>query len=76
MVEYEIALRPTAIRFAAGHRIGLDVAGASFPQYDRNLGRGVPFDAEIEGSAQTQTVFHDAARPSRLVLPVVDAADG
>lgn len=71
VVEYEIALRPSAVRFAAGHRIGLDVAGASFPQYDRNLGRGIAFDTELEGAAQTQTVFHDAARPSRLLLPLV-----
>ncbi len=57
VVAYAIALRPTAIRFPAGHRIGLTIAGASFPQYDR-------------GPAATQTVLHDAAHPSRLLLPL------
>ncbi|MDW5596890.1 CocE/NonD family hydrolase [Conexibacter stalactiti] len=71
VVEYEIVLRPSAVRFAAGHRIGLDIAGASFPQYDRNVGRGIAFDVELEDAVQTQTVFHDAGRPSALLLPLV-----
>ncbi len=58
IVAYAFRLRPTAIRLPAGHRIGVTVAGASFPQYDR-------------GPAATQTVLHDAARPSRLLLPLV-----
>jgi predicted acyl esterase len=57
--------------FAAGHRIRVDVASTSFPQYDRNLGRGIAGDAALIGSAAEQTLFHDAARPSRVVLPVV-----
>lgn len=71
VVPYAFRLRPTAIRFPAGHRIGVTVAGASFPQYDRNLGRGAAFDTRLDGAAATQTVCHDAARPSRLLLPVV-----
>jgi putative CocE/NonD family hydrolase len=71
VIAYEIALRPTANRFLAGHRLRVDVASTSFAQYERNLGRGIPFDAELDGSAAEQTVYHDAARPSRIVLPVV-----
>jgi putative CocE/NonD family hydrolase len=58
-IEYEIPLRPTANRFAAGHRIRLDVAGTSFAQYER------------PPAAARQQVFHDAERRSRVVLPVV-----
>jgi uncharacterized protein len=71
VVAYAIRLRPTAIRFPAGHRIGVTVAGASFPQYDRNSGSGVAFDARLDGATVTQIVCHDAAHPSRLLLPVV-----
>lgn len=58
-IAYEIALRPTANVFAAGHRIRIDVAGTSFAQYERP-----PAPAR-------QQVFHDAQRPSHVVLPVV-----
>lgn len=61
-IAYEIELRPTANRFAAGHRIRLDVAGTSFPQYDRPPAR------------TRQRLFHDRDRPSHVVLPVVPCA--
>ncbi|HEY4279757.1 MAG TPA: CocE/NonD family hydrolase [Conexibacter sp.] len=70
-VEYEIELRPTANLFRAGHRIRVDVASSSFAQYDRNLGRGDSSDGELGGGAAQQTVFHDTAHPSRIVLPAV-----
>lgn len=70
-VQYEIELAPTSNLFRAGHRIRIDVASASFPQYDLNLGRGVPFDGDVVGAEATQSVFHDAMRPSQIVLPVI-----
>jgi putative CocE/NonD family hydrolase len=60
---YEVALepQPTANLFAAGHRIRLDVQGSHFPQFD------------VSPLASENALFHDAARPSHLVLPVVAA---
>lgn len=71
--EYVIALGSTCTRFAAGHRIRLEIASANFPCYDRNLNTGGPIGAETVDDAivANQTVFHDPARPSRLILPVV-----
>lgn len=66
--EYRLDVMPTAHRFAAGHRLRVTIASASFPQFDRNLNRGRPFDAELAGSAVTQLVFHDRDRPSQLRL--------
>jgi putative CocE/NonD family hydrolase len=66
--EYEIRLLPTAYRFAAGHRLRVEVASSSFPGCDPNLGTGGPFTEDAEGVRAEQTVFHDADRPSRLLL--------
>ena len=66
--EYEIRLLPTAYRFRAGHRIRVEVASSSFPGCDPNLGTGGPFTEDGPGVQAEQTVFHDAERPSRLIL--------
>ncbi len=66
--EYEIRLLPTAYRFLAGHRIRVEVASSSFPGCDANLGIGGPFTEDAAGVRAEQTVFHDAERPSRLIL--------
>ncbi|MEZ4457120.1 MAG: CocE/NonD family hydrolase [Gemmatimonadales bacterium] len=67
----EVELYPTANRFAAGHRIRLDVASSNYPRFDVNPNTGEP-----EGRAETRrparnTVWMTADRPSRVVLPVV-----
>lgn len=59
----------------AGHRLRLLVSGSNFPLLDPN-----PHTAEPIAQARTmrkavQTVFHDADRPSRLVLPVLQVAE-
>lgn len=63
---------PIANLFLPGHRIRLDIASSNFPRFDVN-----PNTGEAEGMARglriaTNTVFLDAARPSRLVLPLLD----
>jgi uncharacterized protein len=69
---HRIVLGGTSIVFGAGHRIRLEVASSNFPQYDVNPQTGVgAADADpLDSRAATQAVFHDAARPSRLLLPV------
>jgi putative CocE/NonD family hydrolase len=73
--EYTIELGSTCARFAAGHRIRLEIASSNFPCYDRNLNTGGPFGREpIQAAVMAdQTVYHDPARPSRLILPIVAA---
>ncbi len=61
---------PTAHRFLAGHRMQLMVASAAFPRAARNLGTGEPLMTGTRMEAADQTIFHDAARPSALVLPI------
>jgi putative CocE/NonD family hydrolase len=71
--ELTIDLWSTANVFKAGHRIRLDIASASFPRWDRNPNTGERFGAAGELRPARQTVLHDAAHPSRLILPIIPA---
>lgn len=71
--EYRIDLGPVGARFRAGHCIRVEVASASFPQFDRNMNTGGPFGVETSGVPARQQLFHDAERPSHLILPIVPA---
>ncbi len=68
--EYTIRLNPTAVRFRKGQRIRLYVSSSDFPNFDRNHNTGRDYWSDTELRVARQTVFHDATRPSRLVLPV------
>jgi putative CocE/NonD family hydrolase len=64
-----LQLDPAAHRFAAGSRIGLLIAGGSFPRYARNL--GTPGNrAEGTDLAVSRHVIALAAGASTLSLPV------
>jgi hypothetical protein len=69
--EFEITLYPTALVFGAGHRIRLDISSSNFPRFDVNPNTGGPLNAHTHTRIATNTIFHDADHPSRLVLPVV-----
>jgi putative CocE/NonD family hydrolase len=71
---FEVDLWATAQVFAAGHRVRVEVTSSDFPRYDRNLNTGGVFGEETEGRVAQNTVFHDAARPSHILLPVLDRA--
>ncbi len=69
--EYEIELLPTSNVFLEGHRIAVHVTSSSFPMYDRNPNTGNQQGMDTELQVAQQTVFHDAARPSHILLPVI-----
>jgi putative CocE/NonD family hydrolase len=69
--EHTIELRPVGNLFKAGHRIRVVIAGATFSQFDADMNTGGVFGTESGGVAATQCVFHDASRPSHVVLPMV-----
>ena len=68
--EYTIDLGNAGTVFRAGHRIRLEISSSSFPHYARNLNTGLSNEWTSEIEVARQTVFHDPARPSRLILPV------
>ena len=57
--------------FKKGHRIRIQVSGAFFPYYSRNLQSGVA--ESVAGQTQTATIhiYHDRAHASQVVLPIV-----
>ncbi len=70
--ELTVDLWATANTFRRGHRIRVAVTSSSFPRFDRNLNTGGAVAAEARGQVALNTLFHDAARPSRIVLPVIE----
>ncbi len=70
-VEITIDLWATANVFKAGHRIRVDIASASFPRWDRNPNTGAPFGQDAALRPARNTVLHDAAHPSHIILPVI-----
>jgi hypothetical protein len=69
--EYTVQLNPTSNLFNPGHSIRVDVSSSDFPNFDRNHNTGGDDYAEATLVAAAQTVFHDRARPSRIILPVI-----
>ncbi len=72
--EYRISLWETSQVFARGHRLRLEVTSSNFPRYARNQNTGLPLGTSAEMRTAEQTVRHDAAHPSHLILPVIPAA--
>jgi putative CocE/NonD family hydrolase len=69
--EYEIDLWATSNVFKRGHRIRLDITSSNFPRWDRNPNTGHDFGVDDELAVAHQTILHDAAHPSHVVLPIV-----
>lgn len=69
--EFLIDLWSTSNLFRRGHRIRLEISSSNFPKYDRNPNTGHPIGQDAEMRTAHQTVYHDAERPSHLLLPVI-----
>ncbi len=71
--EFHIDMWSFANAFMPGHKIRLEVSSSDFPAFDRNLNTGKDPASDTEMRVAKQTLFHDAAHPSRLVLPVTES---
>jgi hypothetical protein len=69
--EYKIDMWSTSNVFLKGHRIRLEVSSSNFPRFDRNLNTGKDAATDSTFVKATNTILHDAAHPSALILPVV-----
>ncbi|MCS4255890.1 putative CocE/NonD family hydrolase [Rhodococcus erythropolis] len=70
VVSVQVALTSTAYRFRRGHRVRVQVSGGAFPRFARNHGTGEPTLTATSTTPYAIEIFHDPARPSRVVLPV------
>jgi putative CocE/NonD family hydrolase len=64
-------LAATSYVIRAGHRIRLEVCSSDFNRYDRNLNMPGEYGRQTRFNKARQTVYHDSARPSRIVIPVI-----
>jgi putative CocE/NonD family hydrolase len=69
--EYTIAPFPTANVFKKGHRIRIDVSSSNFPRFDVNPNTGEPLGRSRRTVSADNTIYHDAAHPSHVLLPIV-----
>jgi len=71
---YEVTIEPfpTANVFKKGHRIRVDVSSSNFPRWDVNPNTGEPLARSRRQVKADNTVFHEAGRASRVVLPIVE----
>jgi putative CocE/NonD family hydrolase len=65
-----IELWATANRFKRGHRIRLLIMSGQHPRFARNLGTDEPIAAATRMIVADQTIYHDAAHPSALIIPI------
>ncbi|KAB0264552.1 CocE/NonD family hydrolase [Microvirga brassicacearum] len=72
---FSITIEPfaTANLFAKGHRIRLDISSSNFPKFDVNPNTGEPEGMGRTRKVARNTVFCDAERASRVILPCVPA---
>ncbi|MEW6745826.1 MAG: CocE/NonD family hydrolase [Planctomycetota bacterium] len=61
----------SSIRLEKGDRIRLQVSSTAFPGFARHLNTLEPIATAREPVVATNSVYHDATRPSYVVLPVI-----
>jgi putative CocE/NonD family hydrolase len=66
-----IDLWSTSNVFLKGHVLRLEVSSSNFPRFDRNLNTGEAEGVGEKFVSATNTIYHDEAHPSALVLPLV-----
>jgi putative CocE/NonD family hydrolase len=73
VLEYTIDFwRGTANRFAAGHRIRVEISSSFFPYFLPNLNTGEDhIGLATKPVIARQRIFHDAKHRSHIVLPVI-----
>jgi putative CocE/NonD family hydrolase len=69
--KFIIDLWATSNVFRKGHILRLEVSSSNFPRFDRNLNTGDDAGHTSKYVTATNTIYHDAAHPSALVLPVM-----
>ena len=72
--ELRLDLWATANVFLPGHRIRLEVSSSNFPRFARNSNTGgeIASEATSDYRPAINRIFHDAAHPSRLILPIIE----
>jgi len=73
---FTIRLYPTSNIFKKGHRIRVDISSSNFPRFDVNPNSGEPLNDNHRVVVADNTIYHDSAHPSHILLPVIPASPG
>jgi uncharacterized protein len=73
IAEVTITLYPNATLFKKGHRIRIDCSSSNYPRFDVNPNTGEPLGDYRRMVPADNTIHHDAAHPSQVILPVVSS---
>jgi putative CocE/NonD family hydrolase len=68
---FQMSLGPAGHQIAAGHCLRLSIFSSAFPEYEPNSNTGKSAAMDKESIVAKQTIFHDAKRPSHIMLPVI-----
>jgi putative CocE/NonD family hydrolase len=68
---YTIKIGHVGHTFLAGHRMRIEISSSAAPFVNPNQNTGNPIATDTEWKVANQTIYHDRARPSRVVLPVM-----
>jgi putative CocE/NonD family hydrolase len=68
---FRVELNDIGHTFLPGHRVRIEVTSSASPFINPNQNTGNPVATDTEWTIAHQTVFHDAVRPSHVVLPVM-----
>ena len=74
--ELTFELYPTANRFVAGHQIRVDISSSNYPRFDVNPNTGGPLHQDRCRRVALNSLYHDPARPSQIVLSVEAGVTG
>ncbi|HKP28644.1 MAG TPA: CocE/NonD family hydrolase [Gemmatimonadales bacterium] len=66
-----IQLFDVAHTFRSGHRIRLEVSSSAAPLFAPNPNTGLPIATDTTSRVARNTVYHDRARASQVILPVI-----
>jgi putative CocE/NonD family hydrolase len=73
--EYSIDLADVGFQFLPGHRIRLEISSSAAPYVAPNQNTGNDIATDSEWKVAQQTIYHEAARPSQIVLPLIPSHD-
>ena len=70
--EIVVPIPDVAITLEPGHRLRIDITSSNYPRFHANPNDGGPmYDPAATPMTATNRIYHDAERPSRLVIPVI-----
>ncbi len=71
IAEARVDAFPTSNLFKKGHRIRVDISSSNFPHFDVNPNTGDPEGGGLTRQVARNSLYVDAAHPSRIILPII-----